>query len=673
MNKNDSSNYCAIQPIADIIRVNRAMPLLKKKIKILVAEDDDDDVLLIRELVREGFYDGAASVVIVENFSDVLSRIAESEYDVCLFDYRLGEANGLDLLRTLKGNNINIPVILMTGQGDQEIAVDAMKAGATDYLVKANLSVESLSQSIRHAIKLHEDEEQLKRAQAALRRQDSLMQGLAEASNRLLTIHDHFTAVNEALALLGESVGVDCLCVFEHGVDSANGKKLITPRFSWVRADRNAMLFPQDMGYEDLGQVKWFDDLSSGTSISTLTRDLPASHCKSKGILSMMLIPIIIDEVYWGFMGFGDAHSERLWSKNEESILKTAAANLGGKFKSERDAKAFRSIVEGTSSRVGDEFFRSLVRHLASALGVHFAFVSEVLDFTTQCRVLAGWDGEKFISTMQFTPENTPCEEILAGMMNFCSDAVQQLFPNDHFLARMNIKSYAGVPFFDSSSKLIGHLAVMDDKPMGGKQRTLSVLKMFAARAGAELERKRGEETIKNMAYYDALTGLPNRVLLHDRLKLAMIQANRNKRMLAIMYADFDRFKIINDTLGHGVGDMLLQEVGQRLTVCLREGDTVARLGGDEFIILQPEIRSVNDAASLAQKLLEMIRHPIIIEGHKLNITLSIGVAVYPADGADIKLLLKNADAALYAAKERGRDNFQFYSHIDVGNAANSA
>ena len=149
-------------------------------------------------------------------------------------------------------------------------------------------------------------------------------------------------------------------------------------------------------------------------------------------------------------MGFGDTNVDRLWSKNEESILKAAAANIGGKLKSDRDAKAFRSIVEGTSSRVGDEFFQSLVRHLASALGVRFAFVSEFLDFINQCRVLAGWDGEKYLSSMQFDPENTPCEEILAGMVKFSSDQSQEMFSGEHFLAKKKIKSYAGVPFFDS-------------------------------------------------------------------------------------------------------------------------------------------------------------------------------------------------------------------------------
>ena len=193
------------------------------------------------------------------------------------------------------------------------------------------------------------------------------------------------------------------------------------------------------------------------------------------------------------------------------------------------------------------------------------------------------------------------------------------------------------------------------------KKRTLSILKIFAARAGAELERKRTETAMRSMAYHDALTGLPNRILLNDRLEMALLQAERNSSLVALLYIDFDHFKQINDTLGHDVGDELLQSVGNRLKECLRQQDTVARLGGDEFILLLPEITSQEDAGKLAQKLLEKIRPTFNIEQHELNITLSIGIALYPADGTSAKNLIKCADEALYRAKNKGRDCYQYY------------
>lgn len=175
-------------------------------------------------------------------------------------------------------------------------------------------------------------------------------------------------------------------------------------------------------------------------------------------------------------------------------------------------------------------------------------------------------------------------------------------------------------------------------------------------------KRKRDEETIRYMAYYDPLTRLPNRVLLNDRLTLAMAQAHRKDELLAVLFLDLDNFKTINDTLGHAVGDELLQGVAQRLQSCLREGDTIARLGGDEFTLLLPQITSSDDAVRVSQKVIEAFGAPFVLADRELHITTSIGIALYPTDGDTAEALLKNADTALYRAKEHGRNNYQLYT-----------
>ncbi len=175
-------------------------------------------------------------------------------------------------------------------------------------------------------------------------------------------------------------------------------------------------------------------------------------------------------------------------------------------------------------------------------------------------------------------------------------------------------------------------------------------------------ERKRAEEIIKHMAYHDDLTGLPNRRLFNDRLYLALAHAQRSQQKLAVMLLDLDHFKVINDTLGHSVGDQLLQVVGERLVSLLRKGDTVARMGGDEFMLLLPEIAQVEDAAEVAARILEAFREPSVFDGHELHITSSLGIALYPDDGEDEDTLMKNADIAMYRAKGEGRDNYQRYT-----------
>ena len=167
-------------------------------------------------------------------------------------------------------------------------------------------------------------------------------------------------------------------------------------------------------------------------------------------------------------------------------------------------------------------------------------------------------------------------------------------------------------------------------------------------------ERKALEQQLADMATHDFLTGLPNRLFLNDRLHVALAQAHRNKNKLAILTLDLDRFKAVNDTQGHHVGDELLKAIGQRLTGIIRSGDTVARMGGDEFLLLMPELHQSDSVSSIISKIVGAFKAPFIIEGHRLNISASIGIAVYPDDGMDMEALMRKSDSAMYNIKRHG-------------------
>jgi len=174
-------------------------------------------------------------------------------------------------------------------------------------------------------------------------------------------------------------------------------------------------------------------------------------------------------------------------------------------------------------------------------------------------------------------------------------------------------------------------------------------------------ERKKAEARIAFMAHHDALTRLPNRVLFRERMETALAQLERSDQQVAVLCVDLDHFKTVNDSLGHPVGDMLLREVGNRLREALRDTDTVARLGGDEFALVQTNLRAAEDAGTLAHRLLDILRAPYDLDGHLVTIGASIGIAVAPFDGADADKLLKNADMALYRAKDDGRNTVRFF------------
>jgi diguanylate cyclase (GGDEF)-like protein/PAS domain S-box-containing protein len=175
-------------------------------------------------------------------------------------------------------------------------------------------------------------------------------------------------------------------------------------------------------------------------------------------------------------------------------------------------------------------------------------------------------------------------------------------------------------------------------------------------------DRRQAETRAQHLADHDALTGLPNRRLLEDRLTQALAASQRNRKQTAVMFVDLDRFKNINDSLGHAAGDLVLKECAERLVKQLREVDTICRMGGDEFVVVLPDIKRAADAANVAAKILETVALPFMVEDRELHITPSVGISVFPDDGRDAESLIRNADAAMYHAKETGRANYQFFT-----------
>lgn len=230
-------------------------------------------------------------------------------------------------------------------------------------------------------------------------------------------------------------------------------------------------------------------------------------------------------------------------------------------------------------------------------------------------------------------------------------------------------KSGVDVPFIIVSGS-IGEEVAVEAMRLGAQDyvmkenltRLVPAIERELREAEVRRQRRQAEETAQHQIYYDLLTDLPNRMMFVDRLTLALARASHERKMLAVLFVDLDRFKTIIDTLGHAIGDRLLRGVADRLRSCLEEGDTLARLGGDEFVVLLPKINRADQAVRKAQKLLDVLRASFHFNDHELHITTSIGISLYPYDGEDADTLLKNADTALYRAKEQGRNNYQLYT-----------
>ncbi|MEP0871652.1 EAL domain-containing protein [Trichocoleus desertorum AS-A10] len=352
-----------------------------------------------------------------------------------------------------------------------------------------------------------------KQAEAELHKRESLLQGVAEATQHLLTNPNCDAAIAAALATLGTAAGVDRVYIYENHPHPITAEVAMSMRFEWTHeaiAPTIHQSYWQNQPYRESGLGRWYEALSTGQSISGITRDFPLVEqnlLERDQILAILMVPILIDQHFWGYIGFDDCTTERCWSKSEESILIAMAASIGG-----------------------------------------------------------------------------------------------------------------------------------------------------------ALKREQAAATIRYQAFHDLLTGLPNRICFNNWLLPSLTQARCSDKNVAVMFLDLDRFKAINDTLGHAVGDQLLQLSAQRIASCLREEDIVARWGGDEFTLLLPDLSCPEDASRIARRVLEALRPAFTLEGHELYITSSIGIALYPQDGEDVPTLLRNADAALYQAKAQGRNNYQFYT-----------
>lgn len=424
-------------------------------LRILAIDDDVVDIELLRRYLDalQGYHIDLVSVTDPDTLDP---GVLAGETDIIFLDYLLGEKTGLTVLRDLRQAGVRLPVVMLTGQGDEHLAAELMKAGAADYLAKARMSPDSLEQVLRNALRVAELERRAAESEEKLRLAATVFENVLEgvlvtdAEGTILSVNPAFTAITG------------------FGEEEAIGKR--------------PNLLKSRMHDAPFYQGLWNALLTSG---------------QWKG---------------------------EIWNKRKS----------------------------------GDMF---LV-----------------------------W-------------------QTISGVHN----------------AEGKVTHYVSV-FFDIT------------------------------------ERKRHEEQVRYQAYHDLLTGLPNRQLFQDRLSQSLLSAKREGEMLAVMFLDLDRFKEVNDTQGHNVGDLLLQEVARRLKNCVRKGDTVARLGGDEFVMLLPKIKQLDNAIHLAEKIIEHLGEPLEISGHALQVGGSVGISLFPKDGDQAETLLKHADQAMYIAKQKGRGCYHVYT-----------
>jgi len=328
-----------------------------------------------------------------------------------------------------------------------------------------------------------------------------------------------------------------------------------------------------------------------------------------------------------------------------------------------RRERLVRDIARGVGAAIGESFFRSLVDHLAGALDADLAFVGELGRDAGTVRTAAVNEHGAPARDFEYTLDGSPCETVLGQGICAYPRGVAAQFPRDRVLAEKGIESYVGAPLHDAAGKPLGLVAVLFKRPIADVALVENLLRIFAARASAEMERRRQLRSLEYQARYDPLTGLVNRVQLREIVEQGMAANVAAGRRGALLLLDLDRFKEVNDTLGHHVGDALLIRLSRRLEREMASGwgGQVGRLGGDEFGVWIGDLARDEFAEIAAARALAAITAPLEIEGYRLEVGASVGIAIAPDHGTTPSALLRCADVAMYDAKRQG-SGFSVYN-----------
>jgi len=416
-----------------------------------------------------------------------------------------------------------------------------------------------------------------------------------------------------------------------------------------------------------VSQGRCLDDSQALAFSSRISGAVCATLAKTPALAGEVALPLEFGDGLTGVLVLMQEQAFRI-SDDELELLGELAGNLSfglqtlrARRHQERTQRAVLDVAEAVSARSDDAFFDQLAKRLVDALGADAVFISRIDDSVPlEATLMAGLVNGAPAAEFRYGFSGLPCERTFRHSEHVIVRGVKDQYPRAAALVDMPIEAYAGRRLEDASGDAIGMIFVLFRTPLLDPEPVSYLLRIFAAGASAELERRRSDAHIRHLAYNDPGTGLPNRVYFMDRLQAAIGEADRCQSRLALMFLDLNRFKEINDSQGHDVGDRVLSEVATRFRNCLGNTESLARLGGDEFVVMVEKADEIR-AAQVVGKLLSALSAPVAFDGHRFNVEVSIGVAFYPEDGDGPRELLKHTDIAMYHAKESG-SGYRFYA-----------
>lgn len=556
-------------------------PAAVRPLRVLMVEDNPGDARLVRVMLSESPVAFEASEV--QRLDEALKLLASESFDVALLDLGLPDSLGLDTLKRIAVAAPGLPIVILTGNSDDRMAMEALEQGAQDYLVKGWGGAEALQRAIRYAIERGRTEEKLRESEAMFR----VVFEQAALGIVLFNTNLELVAVNHAFERMlgyepGKMAGMTPDKV-SHPDDAKESQRLT---HELISGKRDHVFLEKRYRRQD-GSFIW------GRVTMSLVRDALGQPKMGLSIIENIDERKKLEERMRLDARVIAAASEGVFVTDRNRIIlqvNPAFSRITG-YDSHEAVGQTPSLL--ASGRHPQEFFERIEAALAST---------------------GAWQGE--VWNRRRSGEVFPCW-LDIGVVRSEKDEV------------------------------VNYVAVFHDITA----------------------RKQNEERLTFLANHDPLTGLANRILYDERIDRALSRARRAGLKVALLFLDLDGFKYINERYGHPVGDVLLQRLAERLTTCVRQGDTVARISGDEFLLIVEDIDDFRIAATVARKALDTLKEPFQVEEHAIKLDGSIGIAIYPDDGLEATVLYKAADTAMYRAKRMGGNDARFHSEEMNGRA----
>ena len=663
---------------------------------LLIDDNPDDRVLVERELKRT--FPGL-HLTPITTLAALEPTLAARDYDFVITDYHINWTDGMKVLAAVKLHLPHCPVIMFTGTGSEHIVAEAMKNGLDDYVVKTPAHFARLPGAVRNALERAAERRATQEAEARYR---SLFEHLPLGLYRI-TPDGRILEANAALvAIAGCPDHISLLAhnANEFFVSKENyqnwqtrleendtvvdfvgpGRKLdgspmwVRNNVRVVRDTQGAVLYYEGALEEITAQVQAAQQMRKLSSAIEQTAD-SVMIANRDGVIEYVNPAFELTTGYASAEALGRKPSLMKSGQHDDAFYRDLwSAILRG--------ESYRGVFTNRRKDGSLYYEEKTITPLRDAHGDITHFVSTGKDISERIHAEASVRAsEEHLRTIIDTePE---CIKLLdsdgllidmnaAGLAIIQADNLAQVLgkPLHSLILPEHRKAFQAL----TKSVLRGNkgLLVFEIEGLKGARRWLETHAVPMTARGGEIvllgvtrditDRKRAEDRLVYLAHHDELTGLANRTLFNDRLQQAMIEAERHERLVATVFMDLDRFKNVNDTLGHGVGDQLLKAVAERLLGAVRRGDSVARLSGDEFTIVLSDMAHADDAGRVAQKILDVFALPFHIDGRDLFIGASLGITIFPSDTRDVETMLSNADIAMYRAKEAGRNNYQFYA-----------